>query len=405
MGDLPLLSPPTKWAIRGFMTMSVGVAALSVDGINQFTQQFIQLPSEIKQAVQLQPEPRAIAAASNPTTLVRTAITALGRIEPQGEVIIVGGPLDERIGQLLVKEGQQVEAGQPLVYLESYQERLAERNAAASELTEAQALLASETQLGQAQIQEARSRVSQATDPKSAAILAQQAEVNQAKVELAAAQRDLDRFQRLYEAGAVSQKDLDDRQVAVQAQQDRVTSAQATLAQLQEERQTDLQNANAQVQSAEAELARSQAQVKVASATSNLQLAEARLARTIIRAPQAGQVLDVMTRAGEAVGDTGILELANTQQMMVVAEVYETDVQQIQVGQAATITSPALPQPVSGVVEQVGLKIAKNDVIDNDPAANTDVRVVEVKIRLKNSQTVASFTNLQVDVAIQPETR
>lgn len=388
MGDMPLLRPPGKWAIAGLIMVSLGVAAYGV-----------------AQVAQVRPGEQAADSEAVVTTPARTSITALGRIEPQGEVVTVSGPTGERIGQLLVKEGQQVQADQPLAYLENYQERLAERNAAASELAEAQALLDSETQLGQAEIQEARSRVAQAADPKSAAILAQQAKVSQAEVELAAARRDLERFQRLYQAGAISQKDLDDRQVAVQSQQDQVVSAQATLEQLQEERQTDLQNANAQVQSAQAGLTRSQTQVKVASTVSNLQLAEARLARTIIRAPQAGQVLEITARAGEAVGETGILDLGNTQQMMAVAEVYETDVQRIKVGQPATVTSPALPGPISGVVDQIGLKIDKNDVIDNDPAANTDVRVVEVKIRLNNSRAVAGFTNLQVDVAIQPERR
>ena len=38
------------------------------------------------------------------------------------------------------------------------------------------------------------------------------------------------------------------------------------------------------------------------------------------------------------------------------------------------------------------------------PAAATDARVVEVKIRLRNSHKVASLTNLQVDVMIHGET-
>jgi hypothetical protein len=39
--------------------------------------------------------------------------------------------------------------------------------------------------------------------------------------------------------------------------------------------------------------------------------------------------------------------------------------------------------------------------LDTDPAANTDVRVVEVRIRLNNSRQVASLTNLQVNVEIK----
>jgi len=42
----------------------------------------------------------------------------------------------------------------------------------------------------------------------------------------------------------------------------------------------------------------------------------------------------------------------------------------------------------------------KNNVLDDDPAANADSRVVEVKVRLDNSQMVEALTNLQVDVRI-----
>jgi HlyD family secretion protein len=88
--------------------------------------------------------------------------------------------------------------------------------------------------------------------------------------------------------------------------------------------------------------------------------------------------------------------------MYVVAEVYETDISLVSVGQTATITSRngAFDQTLTGTVEQVGLQIFKNDVLDDDPAANADARVVEVRIRVNQSEVVADLTNLQVDVLI-----
>jgi len=67
-------------------------------------------------------------------------------------------------------------------------------------------------------------------------------------------------------------------------------------------------------------------------------LAEARLRRTIIRAPRAGRILRILTYPGEAISD-GILQMGDTRQMYVVAEVYETDVGLVKLGQPATITS------------------------------------------------------------------
>jgi HlyD family secretion protein len=56
-------------------------------------------------------------------------------------------------------------------------------------------------------------------------------------------------------------------------------------------------------------------------------------------------------------------------------------------------------------VRQVGLQVSQQKVFSNQPGQNLDRRVVEVRIRLnsKDSQQVASLTNLQVQVAIQPQ--
>ena len=87
------------------------------------------------------------------------------------------------------------------------------------------------------------------------------------------------------------------------------------------------------------------------------------------------------------------------------AEVYETDVGLVNVGQTAMITSRngAFDETLVGTVEQVGLQIFKNDVLDDDPAANADARVVEVRISIDQSSVVKQLTNLQVDVVIDIE--
>ena len=132
-----------------------------------------------------------------------------------------------------------------------------------------------------------------------------------------------------------------------------------------------------------------------------MELAEAKVQRTIIRSPIAGQVLEVMTHSGERIGKDPILKLGNTEQMHVVAEIYETDIARIRMGQRATATSSALAEPLEGTVVQIGSMIYKNDVLNVDPAADADARVVEVRILLKDSSKVALLTNLQVDVLIE----
>ncbi|MEQ8485606.1 MAG: efflux RND transporter periplasmic adaptor subunit [Pseudomonadales bacterium] len=148
--------------------------------------------------------------------------------------------------------------------------------------------------------------------------------------------------------------------------------------------------------SSEAGLDDAQRDVEVAEA--DLAAARAQLDRASIRAPVAGQVLAVHARAGERIGPEGLLELGQTQRMYVVAEVYETDIAQVTAGQPVTASSPALPGPVTGRVERIGQLVARNDVLGLDPVARIDARVIEVFILLDDPEQVSGLTNLQVDV-------
>jgi HlyD family secretion protein len=340
---------------------------------------------------------------TTPLSVAVNAVGALGRFEPQGEVIDVGGPSGDRILALLVKEGEWVTAGSELARLENYTERLAERNYAASQLAEAKMQLSAEISYSQSQIQEARTRVRQVDLPQLQQVEAQKATIRQLEAEFTDAQTDLTRFQNLFQEGAISQQELDDRSLVVQQKQEELNSARSVLSKLEQEWQVNVSNAEAQVRVAESNLSRVRSHTPIDSLTRNLELAEARLQRTIIRAPQNGQILKILTYAGETLSqEAAILQLGNTKHMLVVAEVYETDVPKIKLGQNATITGDAFPQPLRGTVDQIGLQIRKKDVLDTDPAADVDARVVEVKIRLdpESSQQAAALTNMQVTVAI-----
>ncbi|HEY9697158.1 MAG TPA: HlyD family efflux transporter periplasmic adaptor subunit [Trichocoleus sp.] len=332
----------------------------------------------------------------------RVEVVALGRLEPQGEVVRIGGPTGERISQLNVQQGDQVAAGAVLAQLDSYGERLAERDYAASQLAEAEKRLNAQSRYGQAQIQEAQTRVQQIDRPTNFEIAAQQANVRDLEAQLSMANTDLQRNQNLRNEGAISQRELDRQMTQVRQLQEQITSAKANLVRLEEKRRADLGNAQAQVQSQQANLSVTEVEAAVESARQNLKLAQAKLDRTIIRAPRQGRVLRVITHAGEAIGEQGILDLGNTSQMYVVAEVYESDVGLVKLGQTATISSRngAFTTPLAGKVAEIGWQIFKNNVLDDDPAANADARVVEVKIRLDDSQPVEALTNLQVDVRI-----
>jgi HlyD family secretion protein len=143
-------------------------------------------------------------------------------------------------------------------------------------------------------------------------------------------------------------------------------------------------------------------ETRVAVERARLARARAELDRARVTAPAAGLVLDVHARPGERIGPEGILELGRIDRMYAVAEVYETDVGRVRIGQRARVTSPALAAPLDGRVEWIRPKVEKQDQIGTDPAARKDARVVEVKVLLSDSTAAAPFTNLQVEVEIEP---
>jgi HlyD family secretion protein len=144
------------------------------------------------------------------------------------------------------------------------------------------------------------------------------------------------------------------------------------------------------------------AQMDLDIALADLAAAQASLELAVVRSPLRAQVLEIHAFPGERVGPEGIMELGRTDRMYAVAEVYETDITGVKVGQLAKIQTPAMDTELTGKVERISLKVGRLDVVGTDPIAKTDARVVEVFILLDDSEAVSRFTNMQVKVEIQP---
>ena len=169
--------------------------------------------------------------------------------------------------------------------------------------------------------------------------------------------------------------------------QQQVASAQATLAQVSEVRPVD-------VQAAQAEVDRTIANAKQAKAS---------LEQASVKAPQAGEVLYIHTRAGEVVSSDGIIEIGQTEQMEAISEVYQSDVGKVRMGQKVKVSSEAISGDLRGTVSQIGAQVRRQTIVNTDPSTNIDARIVEVHVTLDraSSQKAAKSTNLQVRVAIE----
>lgn len=341
-------------------------------------------------------------AASSP--LNRAAVTALGRLEPASRVIRVGGTTGDRMGELLVREGQRVKGKQVLAYLQSRAERQAECQQIEASLKESQAQLKAETAYGAALVREAEFHVEQAERLHPLKVASQQAQVRALEAEVATAKKDLERAKPLRENGTITEAEWDSQSLLVRQREEALQSGRATLEELEAERDLELSLAKVEVEQSKAAMARAQALVAVDSLEKRLRHAEERLEQSIIRAPLAGRVLKILTWPGESITEEPILQLGDTDEMHAVTEVYETDVMAVRVGQPATIESPALPRAMKGRVVHIGNLIYKNDVLDVDPASEADARVIEVRIRLDEPALAARLTNLQVRVRIDVKT-
>ena len=337
-------------------------------------------------------------------------ITALGRLEPGTEIIKLAAPLildGDRVTQVLVKPGDRVKPGQVVAILDS-------RDRLQATLTEAQERVRV-AQAKMAQVKAGDSKQNELVAQKSniarweaqlrTETIAREAEIARAEAELRNAERTYQRYQTLYAAGA-------EKAVNVDEKRERYETALAQVKQTKAQRETTVSTLREQIQQERSSLNTLREvrpvdvqamQAEVESSLAGVKRAETELEQAYVRSPITGQILKVHARPGQKLDDNGIAELAQTQDMVVVAEVYQTDIEKIRVGQSATITGQAFTGTIQGSVYEVGLQVSRQNVFSTQPGENLDRRVVEVKIRLnpKDSQRVAGLTNLQVQAAIK----
>lgn len=387
---------------------------------------------------------QAARSAVEATTVATTSVTALGRLEPESEVVRLAAPLaldGDRVGELRVQEGDRVQAGQVLAVLAAHEVLAAELRETEQQVAVATARLA-QVRAGakSGDINSQRATVSRFRAEWQGNTAAQQAQLNRLRAqwqgqlaqqsaavrrleaELANAQAEARRYGALFQEGAESASRYDSKQLLVETLFRQLQEARAELNRIDRTGRQEIQEAVAvlgrvdrsgrqQLQEATSTLSSvaevrgvdvRAAQAEVAAARAARDRAAAALDRAYLRAPIAGRVLKIHARSGEKVGNDGLLDLAQTDQMVAIAEVYQTDVGRVRVGQSATISGQGIAGSLRGTVSQMGLQVLRQNVFSNEPGENLDRRVVEVRILLDaaSAAQVRSLTNLQVEVNI-----
>jgi HlyD family secretion protein len=337
-------------------------------------------------------------------------ITALGRLQPKGEVIKLSAPTSNsgnRVDRLLVQEGSRVKAGSAIAILDNRDRLQAALEEAQKDVNVAQAKLAI-TQAGakQGEIGSQQAEIDRLAAQRRGDISSQQSKIARLGAERSNAQTEYQRYQALYQNGAVSASSRDSRLLALETAQKSWQEAQAGLDRTKSTLPSEINAAKATLNKiAEVrpvDVAYDRAEVAKAIAARDR--AKAELAQAIVRSPVDGEVLYIHTRAGEVISSDGIVELGQTGQMEVVAEVYQSDVNKVRIGQKVKVSSDSLTGELAGKVTLIGSQVRRQETINTDPSTNIDARVVEVHIALDtaSSQKAAKFTNLQVKVVIEP---
>jgi HlyD family secretion protein len=331
----------------------------------------------------------------------RLAVAALGRIEPRSEIINLGAGLSpDRLESLFVARGDLVKKGQVLGYFGGYAEQIALRDMYRAQLGEANLRLKTEVELNRSRIKSAEIHQRQILEVSPLRIAAQEATVASLEAKLANDKDILDSQAQLFDRGIASRRLREDQKAMVAQGAANVASARARLAELKNQFEVDKIDAEVRIKLARAQLERAQAEFPIASLDAQIASADARARRMTLYAPVDGRILNVKIKPGEDVSNGPVLTMGDTGGMRAVTEVYETDIALVKLGQRATITSRALPRPITGKIARIGNMVFKNDVLNVDPAARADARVIEVWVDLDDAALTERLTNLTVDVVI-----
>jgi HlyD family secretion protein len=343
-------------------------------------------------------------------TVTKTKVSALGRLQPKGGVISVFGLPGDRIEKLSAKLGDKVGKDMILAELASRKDRELERDLVAIQLREARAQQAAIAVAGKAKIAVIDAEIAQLQSGRGGDLKAQDARIASLVHQSRVAYHGWNRLKSL-ERTPVSAQDREKSELLYQQAESELTAARAIRDKTEKGYDQNDALLKAKRSAAIAELEEALRRVPVDSLAENLKIAERRLEATQVKAPVAGRVLKVIGNEGNATGNQPIVQLADTSAMVVIAEVYETDIQQLDAWLSespgvATVTSRALGKPLTGEVQrrQITHLIARNQLFSLNPREDIDRRVFEVRVDVRpDSVELASrYVGLEVQVEFQP---
>lgn len=298
-------------------------------------------------------------------------VAAEGKVEAMpGLDVEIGSDLTGRIERFFVKEGDWVEKGRQIARLENRDIR--------ARLKEAEGELA----VARAKLKEVASGSREEEIRRATAVQ----EGAMAEAELA--KKELERHEELYKKGLISESDIDDRRKILQV-------AQARLKETEEEKRLLEKGPKKETLRLHEDI--------IIRTEATVEYHKGLLEKTIITSPISGKVIHKYLDEGEIVNpETSLVAIADIEKIRVNAEVDETDVGRIQIGNPVEVTSYTYPGRLfKGKIEEIADYVGTRRIKPNNPAVNLGMKVVQVKIELLEKTPLK--LGMTVDVKIMPK--
>lgn len=338
------------------------------------------------------PEVTVVKVETRPT--LRSTVTSSGEVRPI-QFQNLTSEVQGRIEEINVKEGDKVEKGQVLVRIDPDQlqsgtdAQLAAFQGAQDDVRVSQSqVLAAQNQLAQAEQQMNVAQV--AVDTARQGVVAAQTEVDRAQIEVNAANRELNRNAKLLEGGVISRLVYDESK-------DRVENANAAL----RTAKANLDSRRLAIKDAQARVAQQAASVKDARRaieTANLSVESSRSRvdqqsavlrgsrsqrdKTLVVAPINGVIAEIPSKVGTfavaGLSTTALLTIADMSTINVEVKVDETSIDKVEVGQSAKIKVDAFgDKEMDGtVIQKTPLAVGKSQT---SGGLQTNINVQEAK--------------------------
>lgn len=299
----------------------------------------------------------------------------------RGRTTVIAPQVSGYVSGVLVSDYQFVHQGDVLVRIDdvSYAARVAQARAA---LHAQQAALHNSTQAHAA---------------RTAALAAHGAALSSARSQLVRAQADARRAEGLVGDGSISTREYDQTLAALRAAEANVHQAEAAT----EIGRQDIRTVD---------VGRDGLQAQVEAAEAALRLAEIDLERTVIRAPEDGQLGEVGVRNGQFVAPGTSLLAIVPPERWIIANYKEAQTDRIRVGQHVRFSVDALEDAgFTGTVEQVSPAAgAEFSVLKPDNATGNFVKVpqrIGVRIRIEPGQKRIGELRPGMSVRVRIDTR